>query len=294
MEPNHQLPWIIFDLNEQLYAISTEMVTGILQFPPITPIANAPAILLGVANIRGGVVPILDLKGLLNINDNKKETEITLTALNYKSGGIEDFLAEMRRCVRNNEHFAVSPDYFGDKINLAAFPENSQTHAFLAQVKEGQRKLEDYGDRINTKPSLLDEAVKAGKELEGLIARTIRHISDSSRRMVITLCFDPDSAQTSVGFVVDNVRSVDALTIIDNGGTGKFLYSNAQISYVAHNDKIKGEILVINDKEIVKAVDIYNDLMKKEEEKKKQLEAQKAAAEKAAAKKAEEDNSDGE
>ena len=91
--------------------------------------------------------------------------------------------------------------------------------------------------------------------------------------------------------MVDNVRSVDALTIIDNGGGGKFLYSNAQISYVAHNDKIKGEILVINDKEIVKAVDIYNELMKKEEEKKKQLEAQKAAAENAAPKKAEEDNS---
>lgn len=287
MEPTHQLPWIIFDLNEQLYAISTEMVTGILQFPPITPIANAPAILLGVANIRGGVVPILELKGLLNISDNKKEIEIVLTALNYKSGGIEDFLAEMRRCVRNNEHFAVSPNYFGDRINLAAFPENSLTHSLLSQVKDGQRKLEDYGDRINTKASLLDEAVRAGKELEALIARTIRHISDQSRRMVITLCFDPDSAQTSVGFVVDNVRSVDALTIIDNKGGGKFLYSNAQIACVAHNDKIKGEILVINDKEVVKAVDIYNDILKKEEEKKKQLEAQKAAAEK----KAEENNS---
>ncbi len=281
MEPTYQLPWIIFDLNEQLYAISTEMVTGILQFPPITPIANGPAILLGVANIRGEVVPILELKSLLNIKDNKEDIETALTALNYKSGGIEDYLAEMRRCVRNNEHFAVSSNYFGDKINLSAFPENSLTHSLLSQVKEGQKKLEEYGDTINSKSSLLDDAVRTGKELEGLIARTIRHMSDQSRRMVITLCFDPNSAQTSVGFVVDNVRSVDSLTVIDHAGNGKFLFSNAQISSVAHNDKIKGEILVINDKEVVKAVDVYRDYLKKEEEKKKRLEEQKAAEEKA-------------
>ena len=280
MEPTYQLPWIIFDLNEQLYAITTEMVTGILQFPSVTPIANAPDILLGVANIRGEVVPILELKGLLNIKDNKKDIETTLTALNYKSGGIEDFLAEMRRCVRTKEHFAVSSNYFGDKINLSAFPENSLTHSLLSQVKEGQKKLEEYGDKINSQGSLLDDAVRTGKELESLIARTIRHISDQSRKMVITLCFDHDSAQTSVGFVVDNVRSVDTLTVIDSTGNGKFLFSNAQILSVAHNDKIKGEILVINDKEVVKAVDIYRNYLKQEEEKKKRLEAQKAADEK--------------
>lgn len=287
MEPTYELPWIIFDLNDQLYAITTEMVTGILQFPPLTPIANAPEVLLGVANIRGEVVPVLELKGLLKIKDNKMETEIALTALNYKLGGIEDYLTEMRRCVRNKERFAVSVNYFGDRINLSAFPDNSATHSLLLQVKEGQKKLEEYGEKINSQNSLLDEAVKTGKELEGLINRAIHHLSDQSKKMVITLSYDSDVPHSSVGFVVDNVRSVDSLEVIDKNKNGKFLFANDHILNVAHNDKIKGEILVINDKQVIKAIDIYRTYLQKEEEKKKLLEEQKAADEKAKSKPAE-------
>lgn len=281
MEPTNQLPWIIFDLNEQLYAISTEMVTGILQFPPVTPVANAPEIFLGLANIRGEVVPILDLKKLLKVKDNSAFAEAALTALNYKLGGIEDYLREMRRCVEKKEKFAVSADYFGDKIDLHAFQDGSQTHSLLLQVKEGQRKLEEYGEKIGSQGSLLEDAVKLGKELEGIINTTIRHISDQSKKMVITLTLETESPQSSVGFVVDNVRSVDALDIINNKGSRTFLFTSSQISSVAHNDKIKGEILVVNDKEVVKTIDMYREYLKKEEEKKKRLQEQKAAEEKA-------------
>lgn len=284
MEPKNQLPWIIFELNEQLYAISTEMVTGILQFPPITSIANAPDIFLGVANVRGEVVPILDLKCMLKIKDIKNDVEVALTALNYKLGGIEDYLAEMRRCVEKNEHFAVSDDYFGDKINLKAFAEKSKSHTLLTQVKEGQVKLEEYGEKINFHKELLDEAVKTGKELEVLINSTIRYINDQSKKMVVSLSFDPASTQTSLGFVVDNVKSVDMLELIDNNSTGKFLVTNNHIVSVAHNDKIEGEILVVNDKAIIKTVDLYQDYLK-QEEKKKKLAAEKREAERKAAEK---------
>ncbi|HBH95299.1 MAG TPA: hypothetical protein DDX91_06065 [Ruminococcaceae bacterium] len=286
MEPKNQLPWIIFDLNEQLYAISTNMVTGILQFPPITPIANAPDVFLGVANIRGDVVPILDLKCLLKIKDLRNDVEIALTALNYKLGGIEDYLAEMRRCTEKNERFSVSADYFGDKINLKAFAENSQTYALLTQVKEGQSKLEEYGDRINTKKDLLEEAVKCGKELENLINNAIRYIGDQSKKMVVSLSFDPAFTQTSLGFVVDNVKSVDMLELVDNMSSGKFLFANSYIVNVAHSDKIKGEILVVNDEEVIKTVDLYHDYLK-QEEKRKKLEAEKKKAEEKAAEKKE-------
>lgn len=282
MEPKNQLPWIIFELNEQLYAISTEMVTGILQFPPITSIANAPDIFLGVANIRGDVIPILDLKCMLKIKDIKNDVEVALTALNYKLGGIEDYLAEMRRCAEKNERFAVSEDYFGDKINLNAFAEKSKTHTLLTQVKEGQSRLEEYGEKINLHRELLEEAVKTGKELEALINSTIRYITDASKKMVVSLSFDPASTQTSMGFVVDNVRAVDMLELIDNATTGKFLVANNHIVNVAHNDKIKGEILVVNDKEIIKTVDLYHEFLK-QEEKKKKLAAEKKEAERKAA-----------
>lgn len=285
MEPNYELPWIIFELNEQLYAISTEMVTGILQFPPLTPIANAPEIFLGVANVRGSVTPILDLKGMLKIKDIQNDTKNALTALNYKLGGIDDYLTEMRRCVEKKEKFAVSSDYFGDKINLDAFFQSSQTHSYLSKIKELQNKLEEYGNRVNSQPNCLDNAIACGKELTALINTTVHHITDQSKKMVISLSYDTTSNQTCMGFVVDSVKAVDALEVLDGESHGKFLFANSQLVGVAHNEKIKGEILIVNDREIIKTVDVYRDYMKREEEKQKRLKEQREAEEKANQKK---------
>lgn len=275
MEPENVLPWMIFELNEQLYAINTKMVTGISKFPPVTPIANAPEIFYGVANVRGDVIPIMDLKKMLKIKDNRTAVESAFTALNYKLGGIEDYLTEMRRCVKNEENFSVSSEYFGDNIDLDSFPHNSQTYEMLRKIKEEQGRLEEYGSLINTHGNLLEEAESCGKELINLINSAVQHISDQSKKMVINLSFDPASTKPCIGFVVDSVRAVDSLTLIDREGNGKFLLANSQILSVAHNDKIKGEILVINDKEVIQSVEVYREYQRKEAEKKRRIQQQK-------------------
>lgn len=281
MEPTYELPWIIFELNEQLYAISTEMVTGILQFPPLTPIARAPEFFLGVASVRGTIAPILDLKSVLKIKDIQNDTKDALIALNYKLGGIDDYLAEMRRCIGNKEKFSVSADYFGDKINIDAFYQGSQTRLYLSKIRDMQSKLEDLGSKINSQPNLLEDASACGKELKELINTAVHHLTDQSKKMVISLSYDTTTNETCMGFVVDSVRAVDSLEVLNGEAHGKFLFCNSQLVGVAHNEKIKGEILIVNDKEIIKTADIYRDYLKREEEKQKALRKQREEEEKA-------------
>ncbi len=276
MEPNSNLPWIIFDLKHQLYAISTAMVTGIAQVPPITSVANAPKIFLGVCSMRDGVVPVLDLKALMKVNDGNEETEQMLTALNYKKGGVDDYLKELHRCAETGENFSVDSNYFGDNIEHKFFHEKSETAAYIKRIHEQQAELETYGASLNSGKSVLYQADSCGRKLKNIINNAINYISDTSKRMVIFLSNDTDSMQTCMGFVVDNVKAVDDLELIDNKDSGKCLFMNSQICGIAHNDKLKGEILVVDDKEVVKTVNIYNEYVKKEEEKSNKIKQEKA------------------
>ncbi|MBF6037709.1 chemotaxis protein CheW [Pseudomonas sp. P154a] len=51
-----------FNLGEKEYAIDILSVQEIREYEPVTPIANAPDFLKGVINLRGIVVPIVDLR----------------------------------------------------------------------------------------------------------------------------------------------------------------------------------------------------------------------------------------
>ncbi|MFW6358255.1 MAG: chemotaxis protein CheW [Chroococcales cyanobacterium] len=54
-------PYLIFSLNDALYAIETFVVQEIFFLPELTPVAEAPREIVGVVNLRGEFLPVMDL-----------------------------------------------------------------------------------------------------------------------------------------------------------------------------------------------------------------------------------------
>lgn len=54
-----------FRLGERYLLSSIDEVSEILTLPPITPVPGTRAWMLGVANVRGNLVPVVDLRGFL-------------------------------------------------------------------------------------------------------------------------------------------------------------------------------------------------------------------------------------
>lgn len=54
--------WVVFRLDEQRYALPLSSVTRIVAAAQVTPIPNAPAIVLGALNLHGDVIPVLDVR----------------------------------------------------------------------------------------------------------------------------------------------------------------------------------------------------------------------------------------
>ena len=56
---------VLLPLDDELYALPVEWVREVLAAPTITPLATAPAAVLGLINLRGEIVPLLDTAALL-------------------------------------------------------------------------------------------------------------------------------------------------------------------------------------------------------------------------------------
>lgn len=59
---NFDLPLVVFRLGEESYGLGLEEVREIIMLGQITPVPRAPAFVEGVLNLRGEVMPVLDLR----------------------------------------------------------------------------------------------------------------------------------------------------------------------------------------------------------------------------------------
>ncbi|MEI6045049.1 MAG: chemotaxis protein CheW [Chloroflexota bacterium] len=65
---------VIFQLRDEVYAVPVARVQEIIRLQPITVIPRAPDYVLGMTNLRGQVIPVIDLVkrlGLGQVQENK-------------------------------------------------------------------------------------------------------------------------------------------------------------------------------------------------------------------------------
>jgi len=59
--------YVVFQLEDELYGVNIHQVRGVEKLLPLTRVPNAPSFLKGVCNLRGSVIPVIDLKERLSL-----------------------------------------------------------------------------------------------------------------------------------------------------------------------------------------------------------------------------------
>ena len=54
--------YVLFRLGDEGYALPVEVVTGVVRFESPMPVPRAPGSVIGVVNLRGRVLPVIDLQ----------------------------------------------------------------------------------------------------------------------------------------------------------------------------------------------------------------------------------------
>ncbi len=81
---------VVFDLASELYGVDIADVREIIRMQSITRVPGAPPFIEGVINLRGKVVPVVDLRKRLDlqINEQTQETRIVVVDIAGRDVGV--------------------------------------------------------------------------------------------------------------------------------------------------------------------------------------------------------------
>ena len=90
--------WVTFHLENEKYGIKVMQVQEVLRMTEIAPVPGAPHYVIGIINLRGSVVTVIDTRrrfGLMDV-ENDDETRIVIVEANNNVVGIlVDSVAEV-------------------------------------------------------------------------------------------------------------------------------------------------------------------------------------------------------
>lgn len=97
---NEELQIAVFHLTKEEYALPITKVKSIIKLLPITKLPNSPLFMEGIVNLRGEIIPIVDLRSRFNlpIYPNTEDSRMIIVDFNRQTIGIiVDNIAEVIR-----------------------------------------------------------------------------------------------------------------------------------------------------------------------------------------------------
>jgi len=72
IDPNDEvLQWVTFKLETETYGINVMQVQEVLRYTEIAPVPGAPSYVLGIINLRGNVVTVIDTRSRFGLESNE-------------------------------------------------------------------------------------------------------------------------------------------------------------------------------------------------------------------------------
>ena len=113
----------IFELSDKLFGLGILDVQEIMQDAEITPVPTTPGFLHGVINLRGNIVPIVDMREILGLPMKEHTKESRIMILNIKKtriGILVDAITEVRQI----EKRVIKKDSVQTEISSGKFISN--------------------------------------------------------------------------------------------------------------------------------------------------------------------------
>lgn len=129
---------VAFELDNELYGANIDEVGEIMSIIPITPVPNVPDFVLGLINLRGSIIPVIDLRVRFNLNRRELNFDSRIIIFNVKNlvvGIVVDRMWELLRL--SAEAFQPPPSDVA-KIDAGYFKE-------VVQVKDRMLIILDIG-----------------------------------------------------------------------------------------------------------------------------------------------------
>lgn len=107
-------------LDQETYAIEINHVREVLDMPRITHVPNMPSFMRGVVNLRGGVVPVVDLRKKFHLDDTPDTVQTCIVIIEIEVDGVSTLLGAIADSVREvislENNLLVPPPRIGNRL----------------------------------------------------------------------------------------------------------------------------------------------------------------------------------
>lgn len=254
---------------DQSLAIGVEAVREMVVVPGITKMPQAPQYVLGVTNLRGKVLPIIDLRARLGLKTHGQQRREFIELMNQRQQDHQNWLRELESSVREHREFKLATDHhkcafgkwydaynFSNSFNrslnldgaLRKFNEpHTKIHAIAGQVL-GLAHQGDfdgaYGIIERTRNTTLAEMLEIFNEVRALA-------TDIQREIVVVLGLEGQV----LGVTVDVVESVEKIVWDSERSIGELGLGldDRLISAIGRRNRDGGLILMLDIQELMQA-----------------------------------------
>lgn len=122
------MKYLAFELDDETFGVPVELVQEVLEHTTVTRVPRCPEFLLGIINLRGSIVAVMDLRRRLGIEERKISVDTRLVVINLTIEEHDTAVALMADSVHEVVEIA------DDDIDPAPTVDTSATSADLIGV----------------------------------------------------------------------------------------------------------------------------------------------------------------
>jgi chemotaxis signal transduction protein len=105
-----EMPWLILELNRQQFAVPARDVRELVGRAEVNAIPGFAAYVRGVMNLRGNIIPVVDLRKRLGMVSSLDEVETFCALMQQREQDHVKWLAELESSLREDREFRLATD----------------------------------------------------------------------------------------------------------------------------------------------------------------------------------------
>lgn len=144
-------PWVSFYLLGELYAAPALSVQTMVELPSVTAVPQVPDFVRGVMNLRGQVIPVVDLRVRLGLPSRRGESADLVAQMHQREQEHRNWLAELEASVREEREFtgAVDPHQCAFGKWYDKFQTNDRGMSYLlGQFDEPHKRIHGLAEKV--------------------------------------------------------------------------------------------------------------------------------------------------
>jgi purine-binding chemotaxis protein CheW len=110
---------VVFTLGEELYGVTIQTVESIIKIQAITEVPRTAAYVLGVTNLRGTVVPVLDLRKRFNLEFIETTSNTRIIIINTEGSKVGIVVDEVTEVLKVSQNAIQPPPPMATSVDSA-------------------------------------------------------------------------------------------------------------------------------------------------------------------------------